>query len=63
MNKVSCPICGEPMEVRTLAEWPHFPFCSARCKTIDLGRWLTETYHIPKEEPEEAPPPGETDTP
>jgi endogenous inhibitor of DNA gyrase (YacG/DUF329 family) len=26
------------------AEWPEFPFCSPRCKTIDLGRWLGETY-------------------
>jgi len=38
---------------RSLAEWPSFPFCSARCKTIDLGRWLGETYRIPAEEPEE----------
>jgi endogenous inhibitor of DNA gyrase (YacG/DUF329 family) len=36
------------------AEWPEFPFCSRRCKTIDLGRWLGETYCIPaEEEPDE----------
>jgi endogenous inhibitor of DNA gyrase (YacG/DUF329 family) len=23
------------------------PFCSERCRTIDLGRWLGETYHLP----------------
>jgi len=25
-------------------EWPQFPFCSKRCKTIDLGRWLNGSY-------------------
>ena len=39
-----CPICGKP----PVAE--HRPFCSARCKQIDLGRWLGETYRIPSEE-------------
>jgi endogenous inhibitor of DNA gyrase (YacG/DUF329 family) len=33
--------------------WPEFPFCSPRCQTIDLGRWLGESYRIPAEEPEE----------
>jgi endogenous inhibitor of DNA gyrase (YacG/DUF329 family) len=41
------------MEGRSWREWPSFPFCSARCKTIDLGRWLGETYRIPAEEAEE----------
>jgi endogenous inhibitor of DNA gyrase (YacG/DUF329 family) len=35
------------MEVRAVADWPHFPFCSARCKLIDLGRWLGEEYRLP----------------
>jgi endogenous inhibitor of DNA gyrase (YacG/DUF329 family) len=40
----------------------HKPFCSARCKSIDLGRWLSESYRIPvddseNEAPEESPPP------
>ena len=26
--------------------WPEYPFCSKRCKTIDLGRWLGESYSI-----------------
>ena len=29
------------------AEWPDYPFCSARCRKIDLGRWLDEKYAIP----------------
>ena len=28
------------------AEWPDYPFCSARCRKIDLGRWLGEKYTI-----------------
>jgi endogenous inhibitor of DNA gyrase (YacG/DUF329 family) len=48
------------MEGQGPAEWPDFPFCSPRCKTIDLGRWLGETYRIPAdEEGAEEPPPGQ----
>jgi endogenous inhibitor of DNA gyrase (YacG/DUF329 family) len=34
------------MEGQSAAEWPQFPFCSARCRTVDLGRWLGEKYRI-----------------
>jgi uncharacterized protein len=47
MIKVRCPICERWMEGESKAEWPEFPFCSRRCKTIDLGRWLGEQYRIP----------------
>lgn len=39
-----CPICGKP------AEWSgniFRPFCSKRCKIIDLGDWSAEAYRIP----------------
>jgi endogenous inhibitor of DNA gyrase (YacG/DUF329 family) len=26
---------------------PEFPFCSARCKAVDLGKWLGEEYRVP----------------
>ena len=42
------------MDGRTRAEWPEWPFCSPRCKTIDLGRWLSGTYRIPAEDQEGA---------
>jgi hypothetical protein len=51
-----CPVCGRP----SVAE--HRPFCSARCKDVDLGRWLKGTYRIPTEEqpePGEGPPEDE----
>lgn len=31
-------------------EWPDYPFCSPRCRKIDLGRWLGEKYGIPAED-------------
>lgn len=37
-----CPICKK--EVKEGA--PHRPFCSARCKDVDLGNWLNEAYRI-----------------
>lgn len=40
-----CPICGE--EVTPRSENKAFPFCSARCKSIDLGKWLSEEYRVP----------------
>ncbi len=54
MINATCPICGRRMQSQLLSDWPQFPFCSQKCKTIDLGRWLSDSYKIPKEEPEEA---------
>jgi endogenous inhibitor of DNA gyrase (YacG/DUF329 family) len=51
------------MEGQGTREWPQFPFCSSRCKTIDLGRWLNESYRIPLDGPEERPLHQETDVP
>ena len=45
-REVPCPRCG------TRREWssnPFRPFCSERCKLIDLGGWLTEKNTIPGE--------------
>jgi hypothetical protein len=38
------------MEGASRADWPDFPFCSRRCRTIDLGRWLGEEYRLPAED-------------
>ena len=40
------------------AGWPEYPFCSPRCKTIDLGRWLGETYCVNGAPGEDDEPPG-----
>jgi hypothetical protein len=48
MTDLSCPICGTIL-VGSWRDWPDFPFCSRRCRQIDLGRWLGEQYRIPVE--------------
>ncbi|MEI7892503.1 MAG: DNA gyrase inhibitor YacG [Myxococcales bacterium] len=40
-----CPICKN--EVQERPNNRSFPFCSARCQTVDLGRWLQEGYRVP----------------
>lgn len=55
MISLRCPICGRTMQASGTAEWPHFPFCSDRCRLIDLGRWLGERYRLPT--PAEGEPP------
>ena len=35
-----CPECGKP------SSREHYPFCSARCKDVDLNRWLSGAYVI-----------------
>lgn len=44
-DKPSCPVCDEPVAPRD--ENDAFPFCSKRCREVDLGRWLDEQYSIP----------------
>ena len=39
-----CPTCEREFQP---AESEALPFCSARCRTIDLGRWLDEGYSVP----------------
>jgi endogenous inhibitor of DNA gyrase (YacG/DUF329 family) len=58
-TKWRCPICDrwfDPAESRAL------PFCSERCRLIDLARWLGEKYRIPGEEVP-APEPEEPEKP
>ncbi|HSD55191.1 MAG TPA: DNA gyrase inhibitor YacG [Burkholderiales bacterium] len=41
---VSCPRCGA--QVAWAPESRHRPFCSERCRTVDLGAWATEQYCV-----------------
>jgi endogenous inhibitor of DNA gyrase (YacG/DUF329 family) len=36
-----CPLCGKPRVQR------FRPFCSARCRDVDLGRWFDAAYAVP----------------
>ncbi len=43
LTEIKCPQCQE------LSQWqgnPHRPFCSERCRLIDLGQWADESYRI-----------------
>jgi uncharacterized protein len=40
--KLKCPICKKPVTAAT----PDFPFCSERCRSIDLGKWASGAYVI-----------------
>jgi endogenous inhibitor of DNA gyrase (YacG/DUF329 family) len=53
---VNCPHCGKP--VPWSAGNPHRPFCSERCRLIDLGQWATESYRIPVAENDRGSDPG-----
>ena len=40
---MKCPICKKQVAMSD----PFMPFCSERCKLIDLGKWADEDYRIP----------------
>jgi endogenous inhibitor of DNA gyrase (YacG/DUF329 family) len=50
---VNCPRCGAPVVWGPQARFR--PFCSERCKLMDLGAWATEKYKVPAPPPQ----PGE----
>ena len=43
-----CPICRKPVDLS--ANNPCRPFCSERCRTVDLGTWASESYRVPGRE-------------
>jgi endogenous inhibitor of DNA gyrase (YacG/DUF329 family) len=47
MPIVPCPNCGKAVEWNSASRWR--PFCSERCRLIDLGEWVSETRRIPGE--------------
>jgi endogenous inhibitor of DNA gyrase (YacG/DUF329 family) len=42
--KIICPVCKN---ITTWEENPFRPFCSERCKLVDLGAWASDEYRIP----------------
>lgn len=46
-TRVPCPTCGKPVPWSRESRWR--PFCSERCKLLDLGDWLDETHRISDE--------------
>jgi uncharacterized protein len=57
---IACPQCGKAVDWVPASRWR--PFCSERCKLIDLGEWAAERYRVPAvEPPDEEKSPGEQD--
>ena len=53
--RITCPICKTALE-NVAEDYAPRPFCSPRCKLVDLGNWLNGSYRIPTAEQ-----PGEDD--
>ncbi len=60
--KHRCPICKKPTDS---GAHPDFPFCSERCRLLDLGNWAAERYVVTEpvvdEDADETPNPNETE--
>ena len=41
-----CPVCDKEVDPQTT---PAMPFCSDRCRDVDLGRWMNEDHGVPFE--------------
>jgi endogenous inhibitor of DNA gyrase (YacG/DUF329 family) len=54
VKPVRCPRCGKQTEYSPDNKWR--PFCSERCKMIDLGKWAAEDYRVPDDTPSSKPP-------
>jgi endogenous inhibitor of DNA gyrase (YacG/DUF329 family) len=46
MAVILCPVCHQPFDPEKAGS---MPFCSERCRMVDLGRWLDERYSLPIE--------------
>lgn len=47
LERMICPICKHEFSELRGSEASFSPFCSDRCRLIDLGRWLSGRYQIP----------------
>lgn len=51
MPAPKCPTCKR--DVLPRQQNPDFPFCSKRCRAVDLGKWLGEEYRVSDRTPDE----------
>jgi uncharacterized protein len=56
-RRVPCPHCGQAAVFAPSNRWR--PFCSERCRTIDLGAWASESYRVSKSADSENPANGD----
>jgi len=55
-----CPTCRQ--EAKPREENAAFPFCSPRCRAVDLGKWFIGSYRVPGPPAPDAPPPRSDST-
>ncbi len=60
VRAVACPQCGKSVAWDTANRWR--PFCSQRCRLIDLGAWASESYRIPVAGTKHDPPADQPDS-
>lgn len=46
ISQLTCPVCRKKIKLENSSA---MPFCSQRCRNIDLGRWLDEEIGVPVE--------------
>ena len=46
IRQQDCPICGQPVSAEPAQQSTFFPFCSERCRNVDLLRWAKGRYSI-----------------
>jgi endogenous inhibitor of DNA gyrase (YacG/DUF329 family) len=49
IRPMTCPTCQKELPLEINGESPLFPFCSVRCKQVDLLRWMNGAYAITDE--------------
>lgn len=49
IKQLTCPVCHKPLPADHTTASPLFPFCSERCRQIDLCRWFYGRYQIVKQ--------------
>lgn len=58
-REIPCPTCSKPVRWEPASRWR--PFCSERCRLIDLGAWLDEERRIPGETADAVPTAGDAE--
>lgn len=53
LMQFKCPICQKPVAKPILGQASFFPFCSERCRMVDLGKWLDSEYRVAAVETED----------
>jgi len=59
MPVIECRHCRKLLQYQKISDLPFFPFCSERCKLVDLGEWLDEGHRIPGDQPSSSRKPDE----